>query len=643
MIMKVIDHQLTDEDRMIDQVDLKKGAKRNQEKLTTLVIRGTGTPSFISTRNVYIAGQNLAHLILGRDGSTIIQTTAFDRRAGARLRFETTAIIISLVNVGYLFELDNQRSHWRHKDNFFPQERLFARGTNDYKQRQWPCYPDDQLDLLLNVVEALMVEYKNLREVKSYEEIRTDALQPGPAFPMHTFIERLRLRIPDLINKKMVTRKTSKAVPLLNAPMISSDQFREDPKPITGEPVAAGTAVSAIEESDSWSLVEVLGDSEGPWLKGWLPTEELETTAFEARINEDPVLGHMLETQDKAAFPFIRAGNGNFNARKDSNKPKYLVMHLTTGTQIQSTINHFRGAGSGVSTHLVIGRDGRVIQMVPFNYAAYHSGIGAWEGDDRINYKSIGIELDNAGRVSLDEKGNWVKRKHIIPADRVKLARHRSDPVDRHYEDYTPIQLETAKRVAQALVKKYELIDIIGHDDISPDRRYDPGPCFPMKEWRKDLFGREEALITKHISNAPLVVYKDVDGRPPRLNHPVVKNIKLRNNQLIQIVDRNISDDYTIIKVEGVPGWVKSEFIKPVNDKFKIFTEEKVVFYQLLNKVGPPPVKLTAGSQALLLPLGTEVQILDEKLGLARIKTLTRLGTRFVSGWVDRDGLDLSE
>ncbi len=95
--MQVIEHQLTDVNLEIDQVELKKGTRRETDKLTTLIIRGTGTPSHWSARNAYTSGQNLAHLIIGRDDSTIIQTTDFDRRAGAGLRFEPTAIIISRV------------------------------------------------------------------------------------------------------------------------------------------------------------------------------------------------------------------------------------------------------------------------------------------------------------------------------------------------------------------------------------------------------------------------------------------------------------------------------------------------------------------------------------------------------------------
>jgi N-acetylmuramoyl-L-alanine amidase len=642
--MQVIDHRLSDEDLDIEQIGLRKGTKRDETKITTLVIRGTGTPSAISARNAYTSGQNLAHLILGRDGSTIIQTTDFNRRVGAGFRFETTAIIIGLVNVGYLVEFESQRSHYRHKDNYPPQDHLFARAINDRKQRLWTRFPDDQLNLLLGVIEALMKKYKNLRVVQSYDELRTNALQPGPTFPMLNFIERLRHKVPNLVNKKMVTRKTTQPILLLNAPLISSDAFRDNPTPVSSKSVTKNKAVSVVEESGSWSLVEVIGEPDEPWLKGWLPAREVAFTEFKARVIEDPFLGDMLETEDHAAFPFIPAGKGNFNTRKDSNHPKYLVMHLTTGTQLQSTINHFRNAGSGVSTHLVIGRDGRVIQMVPFNHAAYHAGSGSWEGDSKLNYLSIGIELDNAGRVKQDKNGNWVKRKHIIPANRVIKARHKNDPIDRHYEGYTEAQLKAAQCVARALVNKYQLKDIIGHDDISPDRRYDPGPLFPMEDWREDLIGQKEPKIKKYKTNTDSVIYKDYEGRPPQIPHPLITNIRLKNNRIIKLFDKTRSNEYWLIKVKKgsrppVIGWVKKDLIKPINDKYKIFSEKRVAFYRRLPNGAPPPTQLKRGSKEFLLPEDTEVQILNEENGMARVVTLKPIGKLRVTGWVNRDDL----
>jgi len=625
--MLVHDDQLAVEDNealAIDQVGLRQTSGNSLKKHEILIIRGTGTPSALSAKNGYAAGRNLVHLLIGRDGNKLIQMTDFNRRAGVGSKFESNALIIGLANVGYLLDDVSQKSNFRHMDNFSPSERLFARGTNDRKERYWPCYPAQQMELLLQVATTLMKHY-GIRFIQSYENLNINALDPGPTFPLISFIERLRQEIPHLENRPMILRETLQEIHLHTEPETGSE-------PIPESLVLKGALLAAIDEKDDWSLVEVLGKDEKRWIKGWVNSKQIILRPFNGVI-----IDNMVETDDGAAFPFIPAARGNFNSRKDSNRPKYLVMHYTTGTQIQSTINTFRNSANGVSTHLVIGRDGRVIQMVPFNFAAYHCGSGSWENDRNLNYLSIGIELDNAGRLT-QIGGHWSARGHIIPDDRVKEAIHWKDNQPRVYECFPDVQLDVAFRIAKALVEHYHLVDIIGHDEISLETRYDPGPLFPLAEWRELLYGRKEPNIVKYLSKPGIIVYRDYEGIPPRLNHPEVKDFVLKNKQSVQVVRKE--GRYTLIKVRKgkkiASGWVESNLLKVLPQVTKINSEKKVMFYHYFADGGPPPSKHPASP----LPENTELRILKIQGNLALVITLTRLGTfPFVAGWVSLDSL----
>src|SRR5258707_11727569 len=79
--------------------------------------------------------------------------------------------------------------------------------------------------------------------------------------------------------------------------------------------------------------------------------------------------------------------------------PLYLVIHYTAGRDGESSVQHFRDPSANASTHLVIGRDGRIWQLVPFNRMAWHTGVSAWGGLQGMNSSTIGIELDNAGKL----------------------------------------------------------------------------------------------------------------------------------------------------------------------------------------------------------------------------------------------------
>lgn len=103
-------------------------------------------------------------------------------------------------------------------------------------------------------------------------------------------------------------------------------------------------------------------------------------------------------------------------------------------------------AGLRVSAHLLISRDGVVTQFVPFDKRAWHAGLSSFQGRDRCNDFSIGIELEGADDVA-----------------------------------YEKIQYERLATIIKALMDKYPHITrdrMIGHSDIAPGRKTDPGPLF---------------------------------------------------------------------------------------------------------------------------------------------------------------------
>lgn len=108
-----------------------------------------------------------------------------------------------------------------------------------------------------------------------------------------------------------------------------------------------------------------------------------------------------------------------------------------------------------VSSHLLIDRQGNVIQFVPFSQRAWHAGVSQFEGRDNCNDFSIGIELEGADNIA-----------------------------------YTERQYEVLAEVTKVLCKQYPLIAadrILGHSDIAPGRKTDPGPAFDWGHYRSAL------------------------------------------------------------------------------------------------------------------------------------------------------------
>lgn len=173
---------------------------------------------------------------------------------------------------------------------------------------------------------------------------------------------------------------------------------------------------------------------------------------------------------------------------------RFLVMHFTAGWSLESTLDWWRQpAAKGASAHIIIDRDGTVVQCRPFNQTAGHAGVSSWR--DRktgtmyrnLNSCAIGIELCNVGDLP---RSTYPAAMDVALANRPipfrELAHKHGGPV-RKWEVFPEAQLASARDVAATLVERYRLDDVVGHEDIAPERKEDPGPAFPMTNFRADL------------------------------------------------------------------------------------------------------------------------------------------------------------
>ncbi len=243
----------------------------------------------------------------------------------------------------------------------------------------------------------------------------------------------------------------------------------------------------------------------------------------------------------------------------------YLVMHYTAGATAQSSIQHFLKSQSKASAHVVVGREGEITQLVPFNRVAWHAGRSRWHSLIGLNRHSIGIELDNAGPLEggPGQWRAWFGRQY--PDEDVVVAAHKLDGIDRGWHVYSETQLSVALEVAEAIVAHYGLVDVLGHDDIAPERKLDPGPVFPMESFRGFLIGRAdddlelfETVASLNIREGPGVGFDKIDGSP------LAKGTRLRGEV------RDGSWHFVeVINERGEPhttGWVHGNFITPCSN-----------------------------------------------------------------------------
>ncbi len=185
---------------------------------------------------------------------------------------------------------------------------------------------------------------------------------------------------------------------------------------------------------------------------------------------------------------------------------RLLLHHFTSGFYAGS-IEWLCNPAAKASAHLVVGEGGEVTQLVPFDRAAWHAGKSAW-GDitGSVNPVSIGIEIANLG--DLDgSPGHYTFAGHAVPDDRVIMARHKAGGAARPWHTYPAAQIAAVIGISRALQAAYGIHELLGHEDVAPGRKVDPGPAWPMDMVRA-------AVMTP--ATAPVFI-------PPRPPEPVAE------------------------------------------------------------------------------------------------------------------------
>ena len=147
----------------------------------------------------------------------------------------------------------------------------------------------------------------------------------------------------------------------------------------------------------------------------------------------------------------------NFNNYKRNKKDiKFLIIHYTGMKKEKDAIERLINIQSEVSSHYFIKYDGKIIQFIPDLYSAWHAGKSAWRKKKLLNNFSIGIEISNPGH-------------------------------NHGYKNYNKKQIIALIKLLQNLKKKYKIKaeNILGHSDIAPVRKKDPGEKFPWKNLAK--------------------------------------------------------------------------------------------------------------------------------------------------------------
>ena len=195
----------------------------------------------------------------------------------------------------------------------------------------------------------------------------------------------------------------------------------------------------------------------------------------------------------------------NFNKRKAHTAIQFIIIHYTAMKTDIEAINYLCDVKSRVSSHFLINKKGRIYSLVSVKKRAWHAGASHWQKYTDINSRSIGIELDY----------------HPVKANK----------------SYSVKQISALIYLLKQLKKKFKINSncILGHSDIAPYRKIDPGKNFP---WR--------ILSKRNITYFPVINLKSNLSKID--NNLNILNFKTKKQKILYILD-SIGYDISLAKI----------------------------------------------------------------------------------------------
>ena len=205
----------------------------------------------------------------------------------------------------------------------------------------------------------------------------------------------------------------------------------------------------------------------------------------------------------------------NFNSKKrDLKQIKFIIFHYTGMKTEREAINRLTNIKSEVSSHYLIKNNGEIVLLVPNLYIAWHAGVSSWKNFKSLNKSSIGIEITNSGH-------------------------------SYNYKKFSKKQTQSILKLSKFLIKNFKINkkNILGHSDIAPDRKRDPGEKFPWQYLAKFGVGKwhslsEKTLIKKRMKEIDSVEEKKFFKNLEKIGYTIKSLKKIKKNKLLNYIIR---------------------------------------------------------------------------------------------------------
>ena len=203
----------------------------------------------------------------------------------------------------------------------------------------------------------------------------------------------------------------------------------------------------------------------------------------------------------------------NFEIEKrKSNQIKFIIFHYTGMKKESKALERLTNVESKVSSHYLVKNNGEIVVLVPDLFIAWHAGISSWKNFKSLNNHSIGIEISNPGH-------------------------------DHYYKKFSKKQIQSILKLSKFLIQKYKIKqnNILGHSDISPNRKKDPGEKFPWEYLAKFGVGKwhflsRKILIKDRRKEISLIDKKRFFNNLSKIGYSIKSPTKLKKDKFLNFI-----------------------------------------------------------------------------------------------------------
>lgn len=252
--------------------------------------------------------------------------------------------------------------------------------------------------------------------------------------------------------------------------------------------------------------------------------------------------------------------------------PQGIVLHDTAGDLgNEGAVSWLTNPAARASAHVVVGRDGTIIQLAPFNVVTWHAGKSNWKGRQNVNSFAVGIEIVNPGKLARIGEGLYANDLRVrVREDDDHIVRAASTPAhgSGYWLDYTAAQIEAVIALCVALREFYGIEWIATHWLISPGRKIDTNAIFPLDRVRAAVFGgrtlEDKTSPSPETDNDGLVSVNALNLRSgPGMGSEVIASLDRGTRVVVRESDHVGATRWLLVDVpvKSKSGWVAARYI----------------------------------------------------------------------------------